>query len=106
MGDNTDPNIDNDVETPSAEHSSDEAVDGPAPSVGTPLSRSNIPAASSTEGTSASLGALQVVSSPNAAHDEPWNSFLDVCPVLACQPNHVLTLYLDSTETFLRRQGL
>ena len=110
MGDNTEPNIDHAVETPSAEYLSDAAVDGAAPSVGTPLSRGNSPASGGSEGTNAGLGALQVVSSSGAAHDETWNSFLDVCPVLVPSTlpftNLVLTLHLDSTETIRRRQDL
>jgi hypothetical protein len=94
-GDNIGPTNDHAVEMPSAEHSSDVAVDGPAPPMGTPPSRSNSPAApSGSESTNASLGALQVASSPGAVHDETWNSFLDVCPfpALSRPVNHHICL--------------
>lgn len=103
MGDNIEPNNYHAVETPSAEHLSDPAADGSAPSVGTPTT-------SGSEGTDASPGVLQVISSPGDARGETWNSFLDVGPVLALQTftsaSLVLTLHADSTETFRRRQDL
>jgi hypothetical protein len=70
-----------DVETPTAEHLLDAAVDRSAHSVlGMPPNRGNSPTVSGPEGINTSSGALQVVSSSSATHDETWNSFLDVCP--------------------------
>ena len=110
MGDNLESADDHAVETPSAEHLSDAAVDRPTPSTGTPPSRSNSPAAGDSESTNANLGALQVVSSPTAAHDETWNSFLDVCPFptlsTITSSSLVLRLHFDSTETCRRGRGL
>lgn len=109
MGDNIEPS-DHDFETPMAEHL---AVGGPARSLSTPPSRSNSPAAGSPESTTAGLGALQVLSSPDIGHDETWNTFLDVRPSVACTPSSIITFtrllltsHLDFPETFRRKQGL
>ena len=107
MNDTIEPTSDHDAETPMAEYLQ---VRDPS---GTPPNRSNSPAAGSSEGITAGLGALQVLSSPDTAHDETWNSFLDVCPFPACTSSSItpstrllLTLHLDFTETFRGRQYL